>query len=265
MKKLIFLKLGGSLITDKTKPYTANLEVVKDLARQIKKAIIEDKDISLVIGNGAGSYGHYAAEQYKMMEGITDENQKKGFCIVQDAVGRLNRLIIQELLHVGVNAVSIQPSSIIVAKNKKIQQFYLDPLLHFVSLGIVPVLYGDIVFDQTNGSSIFSTEQLLGEIARRLVKKSIHVLRLIHVGTTQGVLDQKGKCIPIIQAKNLSELKKYFYAPEGFDVTGGMFHKVKEAVTLVRSGIETFIIGNNTHENLYHALTGKLEIGTIIR
>ena len=36
MKELVFLKLGGSLITDKTQPYTPLLEVMNDLALQIK-------------------------------------------------------------------------------------------------------------------------------------------------------------------------------------------------------------------------------------
>ena len=48
-KKLIFLKLGGSLITDKAKPYTAKYDVISDLARQIKEALDEDNKIKLVI------------------------------------------------------------------------------------------------------------------------------------------------------------------------------------------------------------------------
>src|SRR5690242_16769668 len=39
MKELAFLKLGGSLITDKTQPYTPRLDVIEDVALQISTAL----------------------------------------------------------------------------------------------------------------------------------------------------------------------------------------------------------------------------------
>ncbi|KKU16180.1 MAG: hypothetical protein UX25_C0041G0012 [Candidatus Woesebacteria bacterium GW2011_GWC2_45_9] len=38
MKKLILIKLGGSVITDKTKPFTAKPKIIKRLALEIKGA-----------------------------------------------------------------------------------------------------------------------------------------------------------------------------------------------------------------------------------
>jgi len=38
MKDLILIKLGGSLITDKTKPFTPRLDVIKRLAKEIHEA-----------------------------------------------------------------------------------------------------------------------------------------------------------------------------------------------------------------------------------
>ena len=39
MKDIIFIKWGGSLITDKDKPFTPNLDTIRTLANQIKKLI----------------------------------------------------------------------------------------------------------------------------------------------------------------------------------------------------------------------------------
>jgi len=36
MKELTLIKLGGSLITDKGKPYTAEPQVIRRLAKEIK-------------------------------------------------------------------------------------------------------------------------------------------------------------------------------------------------------------------------------------
>ena len=52
MKELVFLKLGGSLITDKTQPYTPKLDVIEDVALQISTALRAQPDLRLVIGHG---------------------------------------------------------------------------------------------------------------------------------------------------------------------------------------------------------------------
>lgn len=265
MKKIILLKLGGSLITDKTKPYTAWHDVITNLSIQIKKALKENKDIQLIIGNGAGSFGHYPATQYKISDGIQSEAQKMGFCVVQDAVARLNRIIVKELLNTGVKAISIHPSSIIIARNKKISRFFINSLIKFLSLNIVPVIYGDIVYDEVIGSAIFSTEQLFEEITKRLLKKGIIIDRIIHNGLTKGVLDKKGKTIPLIRPSEMDSVKKILYSTEGFDVTGGMLHKLENSMKLAKHGVQTLIIDGVSDNVLYKALLGEKVEGTIIQ
>src|SRR5574339_458739 len=95
MKELVFLKLGGSLITDKTQPYTPLLDVMDDLALQIKTALQTHPNLHLVLGHGAGSFGHVPASEYKTRDGLplppraaplvhrdrdaTEENYWKGY------------------------------------------------------------------------------------------------------------------------------------------------------------------------------------------
>ena len=72
MTEIILLKLGGSLITDKTRPYTPRLDVLDDLAQQIGTALQTNPGLSLVLGHGSGSFGHTAAKQYHTRDGLTD-------------------------------------------------------------------------------------------------------------------------------------------------------------------------------------------------
>ncbi|MFN4212590.1 MAG: isopentenyl phosphate kinase [Microgenomates group bacterium] len=265
MKKIIFVKLGGSLITDKEKPYTAKIEVIKNLTQQIASALKENPSLKLVIGNGGGSFPHYPAVKYKMTEGIKNEEQKMGFCQVQDAAAKLNRLIVNEFLNLNVKAISVNPSSIIITKRGKIKTFFAEPIIKFLKLGLTPVIYGDIVYDEVLGAKIISTEQLLTNLAIIFKEKGLGVDQVIHNGTTKGVLDNKGNLIPFITKKNFQQIKSFFTKVKGFDVTGGMIHKVEEAIILADYGIKTIIINGNAKKNLLKdALLGLKVEGTAI-
>lgn len=265
MKKFVFVKLGGSLITDKEKPFSAKFEVIKNLAKQISGAIHQDPQLGLVIGNGGGSFPHYPAVKYQMKNGIENENQKMGFCHVQDAASQLNRLVVKALLKAGVKAVSVNPSSMIIAKNGRIKKFFIDPIIKFLQLGLTPVIYGDIVYDEILGSKIFSTEELLAFLAINFKKKGFKVEKIIHNGTTLGVLDKKGKLIAKITKENIEKLSSIFTKTQGYDVTGGMFHKVKEALKLTSFGIKTLIINGNAKKNLLKdAILGLKVPGTVV-
>lgn len=265
IKKIILIKFGGSLITDKSRPFTAKIEIINNLSNQIAQALNEDKNLSLIIGNGGGSFPHYPAVKYQMKDGIKNEWQKMGFCEVQDAASQLNRIIVRSLLNYKVRAISMNPSSMIIAKNKKIKKFFIQPILKILDLNIVPVVYGDIVYDEVFGATIFSTEQLLNYLAVYFKKNNLPVKKIIHNGITKGVLDGRGFLIKKITAQNWNKIKKFFTKTKGFDVTGGMKHKVEEALNLAKRGIKTLIInGAEEKKILKKAILDHKVIGTLI-
>ena len=59
---LIVLKLGGSVITEKERNLTPNLNSIDRLAREIAEANVK----GLMIVHGGGSYGHPLAKQYNI-------------------------------------------------------------------------------------------------------------------------------------------------------------------------------------------------------
>jgi isopentenyl phosphate kinase len=241
MTKVILIKLGGSLITDKNKPYTVKAKIIKNLVKQIKFILAKDKNTKLILGNGAGSFGHYSAQKYNIKDGIKRESQKYGFSVVQNDVKRLNQIVVGELLRQKINAVSIHPSSIIVCSNGKPKKVFLDSLLGLIKQDITPVIYGDIVYDAVKGSHIFSTEDLFKILIDKLHNKHIVIEKVIYLTTVDGVLDTNGRVIKNITNKNYRKIKKGLYKPAGFDVTGGMRHKLDEALKLTKRKIKTHI------------------------
>ena len=56
---MFIIKLGGSVITDKTKECTFKQKTMDSLSEQIKKS---NKDTIII--HGAGSFGHILAKKY---------------------------------------------------------------------------------------------------------------------------------------------------------------------------------------------------------
>lgn len=261
---LVLVKLGGSLITDKNKRESLRKKTLERLCKEIHLAR-KKKKFDLIVGHGGGSYPHFPAHKYKVIEGIKSRQSLKGFALTHDAAARLNRIVVRELINAGENAVSVQPSAWLIAKNNHIHTSFTEPFKHFLKNGFLPVPYGDAVLDLEKGVTIVPTEQILGELALKLNAK-----RLIVVGKTRGVFtddplkNRKAEFIPVIDRHNYPEIRGMLKGSYGRDVTGGMLHKVKELIALSRKGIKCQIISGKERGSLKEALLGK-RIGTIIR
>lgn len=253
-KSIILVKLGGSLITDKTKPYTARPQVIRRLAKEIKKFLKKKPATLIILGHGSGSFGHRAVAKYRRQGNF-------GAVRVQDAAAQLNRIVIKELLKIGLPVVSIAPSSFIAAENDKAAKVFLEPILLLLSQGMIPVVYGDVIWDKKLGSSIFSTEKVFSIIAESL---DYSVERVIQCGVTDGVLGRDGKTIKSITAKNFNRLKSQIGKSQGIDVTGGMLHKVEKSLDLAKMGIPSLVINGKRSGELLNALLGKSHRGTEI-
>ena len=70
---LIYLKLGGSLITQKDKPETARLDVLERLTLEIARARKTRPELQLVLGHGSGSFGHVSAQRHGTRGGVNSE------------------------------------------------------------------------------------------------------------------------------------------------------------------------------------------------
>ncbi|MFQ6033183.1 MAG: amino acid kinase, partial [Candidatus Zixiibacteriota bacterium] len=76
---------------------------------------------------------------------------------------------------------------------------------------------------------------------------------------------KKGETIPLITADNFKDYQKIIGQSEGTDVTGGMIHKVKEALGLAREGVPGLIIDGISNGVLSKAVLGEKVLGTEIR
>lgn len=256
--ELILLKLGGSLITDKLKPFTLREDVLKRLCTEIRDAR-QEKNIMLIIGHGGGSFPHTSATKYQTQKGYVNKESKKGFCVVCNDAAKLNRLVVEEIINAGENAISVQPSSSFITTKGKISKWPLDNIKKMLKDGYIPVPYGDAVLDNKHGCCISSTEEILSYLADKLGVKKI-----ILAGKVDGVLNSNGKLIEKINHKNFNDVKKHIHGSDAVDVTGGMIQKVEEMLNLSKKGTTSIIINGLKPGLLKNALLGKDVRGTVI-
>lgn len=254
MKKIILVKFGGSLITDKNKIDTAQMDVIKDLARQIKKSVDNIK-ISLLIATGAGGFGHPVADKFK-------DDLAKGLPEIKKSVKKINQIVVDSLNAVGVKAEAMEPSKISEYKNGNITSLLHDSIVSLLDKNIVPVFHADLVNDQTNGLSILSMDRFLIDTAIYLKNKGYEVEKVIFCGTTNGVLDDKNRTVRKIDRQSIDDVDKYFYDNKQIDTSGGMRGKVRESLRLTNVQIRGVIINGLEANNLYQAILGQEVDGT---
>ncbi|HIE24717.1 MAG TPA: hypothetical protein EYP74_01825, partial [Anaerolineales bacterium] len=184
MDNLIFLKLGGSLITDKGRPRTPHVDVLSSLCRQIAEVSARDPNLILLVGHGSGSFGHVAGKKYKTRAGLPPlappegrrtgrvcENGENspfllrgqgrmraeaywhGFTEVWHEARELNKIVMDSFRDAKIPAIAISPSSGVIAKDGKVAEWNLEPIKHALASGITPVIYGDVVFDEIRGGT----------------------------------------------------------------------------------------------------------------
>jgi isopentenyl phosphate kinase len=262
---LVLVKLGGSLITDKTRPYTPRRDVIKRLAGEIKRSIGSEK---VIVGHGGGSFPHVSASKYQTHRGFIREDSKYGMAIVHNDAVKLNMIVVEELLDAGVEAYPVQPSSISLADNGVIREMYLKPIELLLEYNMVPVVYGDVGIDLGRGCSILSTEEIFRYIAKHFIDR--YTVRIIMCGEVDGIytsdpnLDRGAKFIPRIYRENVDRVMAYLSSSRGIDVTGGMRHKVKVLVELAELGIKSIVINCLKEGRLERALRGREVRGTLI-
>ena len=255
------LKLGGSVITNKEKPLTPDLQAIERLADEISRAKVS----SLILVHGGGSFGHPVAERYGIAEGYVDPSQILGFSQTHLAMTLLNSWVMEALISHNIPAVEVHPSSCVVTKAGRILNMELKPLKKMLKMGFVPVLYGDAVLDSEKGFAILSGDQLVSSLAIKLgAGRIIMGADVDGLYTADPKTDSSAHLIDHITLEELKSLKHKIEGSKATDVTGGMLGKMLEVKLAIEHEIQTVIVNATKSRRVYKALKGEKVIGTII-
>ncbi len=235
MSELVFVKLGGSLITDKTRPFTAREEVIARLAEELAQARAARPGLRLLLGHGSGSFGHVVGQRYGTRAGVHNEEGWRGFAETAAAAARLNRLVTDIMLAAGLPVWSIQPSATARCRDGVVISLGWETIERALAAGLMPLIYGDVALDEVRGGTIASTEELFAYLAPLLQPR-----RIILAGEVDGVFtadplqDPTARLLPLLSPQTIAAGKLGLGGGLGVDVTGGMASKVAAMSELVR-------------------------------
>lgn len=258
----VFLKLGGSLITDKATPEAARLSRIASLAQQIAAAREAQPEMQLLVGHGSGSFGHHVGKEYGTRTGVTDQHGWNGFARVGTVAARLSQIVLDSLDAAGVPALRFPPSASARCKDGEIVEMAVAPIAAALANRLVPLVYGDVALDDVRGGTIVSTEEVFAFLA-----EGLRPARILLAGDYEGVMDEHGNVIPHVHANNLDAFDHALGGSASTDVTGGMVAKVREMLALCERfpGLHVHIFDGSRPDAIYAALTTQhLASGTLI-
>ena len=263
--QLIFIKFGGSLITDKTMPMTPRVNMIKQLAIEVKQSLHSNPNLQLIIGHGSGSFGHAVAHEYQTHKGGQGRIYWDGFARVWAAARELNHIVINALTQVDLPVIAFPPSAAVISQDKSIKSWDTRPIQQALLRRLIPVVYGDVVFDSHLGGTILSTEDLFLHLTERFSPD-----RILLVGLDQGVYadtEHPSEIIPLITPQNFEKVLPALPASQAVDVTGGMLSKVVSMVSLIKTNplLKILIFSGEQPGNLFSAIGNQNKLpGTLI-
>ncbi len=257
MKAPVVVKLGGSAITDKSKASTARLEVIHNAIKEVVSY-----SGPMVLLHGGGSFAHPFVSRAALRNGFRQKSQLSSVSEIELNLDQLTRIIGVGLLLRHRPFVPLAPMSFMTLRQGQVGRSFLDPITAALRLGLIPLIHGDVAFDEIRGCGIVSADRIAS-----LLGEKMGTSRVLFGSDVDGLYDgnpktsSKAELIVEVNRSNYIRVLKGL-KPTSDDVTGGMRGKVLQALRLAKHGCESYIFNLTESGNLGSLLRGSSSIGT---
>lgn len=249
-RKLVVIKLGGSLVTNKDMPLTPNIRNIRVACRELSKALSSIPELKLFLIHGGGSFGHYYARRFGLSTNRKRGAPVEGLSRTVSAMIELHSIILEELCKAGVYCATILPTELFRdAGQKSISKNGICRINSVFENGLVPITFGFVNLVR-DSSFIVSGDTISLALARTYpIEKTIF---LIDVDGVYPSSDLKG---PIIREllPSRSSIKSSI---REYDVTGGMSAKISVGFKLSKMGSDVYFLNGSKPNRLLSILEG---------
>jgi isopentenyl phosphate kinase len=254
MTPVTIVKLGGSAITDKSALCKPRLRVIQQTADQLA-----GYSKPLIILHGGGSFAHPMVRRAHLEKGYRHPRQREAIAETELLLDQLSRIVEVSLLRRQKAVVPLSPMSFLTTRHGSVEQAFLDPIMKSLTLGLTPLIHGDLAFDSAQGVSVVSADQIATLLGTRMKQA-----RVLFGCDVDGVFSDDprshsdARLIGVIDKRNAASVKRRLQGSKLADATQSMLGKVREAVRLSQDGHESIIFNLTTKGNLEQALLDRL-------
>lgn len=221
--RTVVIKLGGSLITDKSRPFTLKKEALESVAEAFVEASAKGR---IVIVHGGGSFGHYAVSQ-------ASGTLKRLVADVAYWMSALNMEVVSALMSKGVAAVGL-PTWLVARRSRGKLDVESGLVRDLLDIGVVPVTHGGLIGGD-GGFEILSGDTLACELAIEMAADALIFLMDVEgVYTEDPRVSASASLVKVLRRSDVQTIKG---GSAGIDVTGGLTLKLREAVRAAESGV----------------------------
>lgn len=247
MARTIVVKLGGSVITDKSKPFSYRSDVVSALAEEIASS-----DEKVVVVHGGGSFGHTVARQYGL-NSFSGAPSAAGVPQTRDAMYELDRMVCKTMMEYKLSPYPFAPFDLLTRSKAISSTIWLRGLL---KANLTPVTFGDVSLSP-EGFKVISGDTIVYEIARMLNPE-----RCVFALDADGVYDGSSRVIfPELTPSKIRKMK----VATGDDATGGMRTKLEVAARLANLGAKVCFVSGYRRNEFSKAVRGLDFYGTAVK
>ena len=243
---MILLKLGGSIITDKKKRFSARRAAISKIVKVL------DIDEPLVIVHGGGSYGHHVSVEYDMHT-AAKKYDTRGVAKVKRTMIDLNTIILDKMLEHKLDPYVVPPGNFMLG-DKPISAKVSE--IGDIAKSMIPITYGDAIWHGNKRSYILSGDKIMIILAKAL-RPRLCIFTLDQDGLYKD-MDTK-ELIPEVDSH------KPKIKASSMDVTGGMTRKVKSAKEIAKNGVDVFFVNGFKPSRILQAINHDKFKGTIFR
>ncbi len=239
-------------MTNKDRKYSFRTRTAERLIQEIKESEVEE----YVIVHGGGSFGHPGAEEYGL-NSIEPKRPAEGMAKVQLDMRRLNNRLLEMMLDHGIWGISIPGGLITIFDEGELHEIDHEIVRRYLSLGTVPVAFGDVTIDKKRGITICSGDDIMKGLSE-------FADRAVFVSDVDGIY-KEGELIKLFKEDMLPLEKNDLLDHETtVDVTGGMNRKVEKMME-ISDEAETHIINGDVKGRLKNILDQEEVVGTEVK
>jgi isopentenyl phosphate kinase len=257
MQAPVVVKLGGSAITDKSRTSTPRLEVIHNAIKEIASY-----SGPLVLLHGGGSFAHPFVSTAALKNGFRQKSQLISVSEIELNLDQLTRIIGVGLLLRHRPFVPLAPMSFMTLRRGRVGRSFLDPITAALRLGLIPLIHGDVAFDEIRGCGIVSADRIASLLGQKIgTSKALFGCDVDGLYDGNPKTSSKAEIIAEVNRRNYTRVLKRLKPSKG-DVTGGMRGKALEALWLAKHGCESYVFNLTKSGNLRSLLRGSSSIGT---